>query len=69
MANGIVIDGATNAAYMLTGTEVGKTITVNASYTDGQGTFESVTSTATSVVVNDSPQGTSDSIAIKDNAA
>jgi len=67
LANGIAIDGATNAAYMLTGTEVGKTITVNASYTDGQGTFESVTSAATSTVVNDNPQGTSDSIAMKDN--
>ena len=59
-ANGIAISGATNSIYALTQSEVGKTITVTASYTDGQGTFESITSTPTTVIsnVNDAPTGT-----------
>lgn len=45
--------------YTLTQAEVGKTITVTASYTDGQGTPESKTSSATAAVanVNDLPTG------------
>ena len=44
---------------MLTETEVGKTITVVASYTDGHGTAEQKSSTATAAVanVNDLPTG------------
>lgn len=49
-ADGSAISGATNSTYTLTQTEVGKTITVTASYTDGQGTFESVTSVETGPV-------------------
>ncbi len=48
------------ATYTLTQAEVGKTITVMASYTDGGNTAESVTSAATTAVanVNDAPTGT-----------
>ena len=49
----------TGATYTLTQAEVGKTITVEASYTDGQGTNELVSSAATAAVtnVNDAPTG------------
>ncbi|MDX9815157.1 MAG: cadherin domain-containing protein, partial [Sulfurimonadaceae bacterium] len=59
-ANGVEISGATNQTYTLTQNEVNKTITVKASYTDGEGTAETVTSSATSSVVNvnDAPVGT-----------
>lgn len=43
---------ATGTSYTLTSTEVGKKITVMASYTDAHGTVEKVTSDASSVVVN-----------------
>jgi Ca2+-binding RTX toxin-like protein len=46
-ADGTNIDGATASSYVLTATEVGKVITVTASYTDGHGTAESATSAAT----------------------
>jgi hypothetical protein len=51
--------GATGSTYMLTQADVGSTITVRAVYTDGQGTPESVDSTATSAIanVNDAPMG------------
>ena len=42
--NGVDIGGATASTYTLTQADVGTTITVVASYTDGQGTNESVTS-------------------------
>ena len=56
---GANISGATNATYILTQSDVGSVITVVASYTDGQGASESVTSSATSAVanVNDNPTG------------
>ena len=59
-ADGTTISGATGSTYTLTQAEVGKTITVTASYTDGGGTVESVQSSATSAVanVNDDPTGT-----------
>ncbi|NQE64719.1 hypothetical protein E1H18_4975, partial [Caulobacter sp. RHG1] len=58
-ADGTNIAGATGASYSLTATELGKTITVVASYTDGHGATESVTSTATSAVTiaNNAPTG------------
>ncbi|MET3667177.1 DUF4347 domain-containing protein [Caulobacter sp. 1776] len=58
-AGGTNIAGATNSTYVLTEAEVGKTITVVASYTDGYGTSESSTSSATASVanVNDAPTG------------
>ena len=51
-ANGVDIGGATASTYVLTQAEVGKTMTVVASYTDGHGSAESVTSAATTSVVN-----------------
>jgi VCBS repeat-containing protein len=59
-ANGIAISGATASTYTLTQAEVGKTMTVTASYTDLLGSAESVTSNATVAIanVNDLPTGT-----------
>ena len=58
-AAGTAISGATGTTYTLTQAQVGKAITVKASYTDLLGAAESVTSTATAVVanVNDLPTG------------
>jgi hypothetical protein len=58
-AAGTDITGATSSTYVLTQAEVGKVVTVTISYTDNQGTAESVTSEATSAVanVNDAPTG------------
>ena len=57
--DGSPIDGATSDNYTLTQEDVGAEITVTASYTDGEGTAESVTSSATSAVANvsDLPTG------------
>ncbi len=57
--DGVDIGGATLATYTLGQADVGKAITVVASYTDGQGTAESVVSGATALVanVNDLPTG------------
>ena len=44
---GAPIHDATSSTYTLTQDDVGSTITVTVSYTDGQGTRESVTSAAT----------------------
>jgi hypothetical protein len=59
-ADGVNIVGATGTSYVLKQAEVGKVISVVASYTDGQGTPESVPSLATAAVanVNDLPTGT-----------
>jgi Ca2+-binding RTX toxin-like protein len=46
MANGQRIADATGSSYLLTKAQIGKTVTVVASYTDGAGTRESVTSSA-----------------------
>ncbi|MDP1698301.1 MAG: hypothetical protein Q8L45_11060 [Xanthomonadaceae bacterium] len=56
---GVAIGGATASTYVLGNADVGATITVTASYTDGLGNAESVTSGATSAVVNvnDAPTG------------
>ena len=58
-ANGVNISGAENESYQLTQAEVGKSITVTASYTDGGGTPENIRSAATSAIlnVNDKPTG------------
>lgn len=58
-ANGVAIAGTTGNTFTLTEAQVGKTITVSASYTDGHGTIEAVASSATSAVanVNDAPTG------------
>jgi VCBS repeat-containing protein len=52
MADGVAIQGATGATFTLTPDQIGKAITVVVSYTDGYGTPESVSSPASSVVVN-----------------
>ena len=51
--------GATGSTYMLTQADVGKTLTVRAIYTDGQGTPETVDSDATATIanINDAPTG------------
>jgi uncharacterized delta-60 repeat protein len=58
-AGGANISGANASTYVLTAGQVGATITVVANYTDGQGTSESVASTATATVVgsNSAPGG------------
>ncbi|MEB3334412.1 MAG: choice-of-anchor L domain-containing protein [Cyanobacteriota bacterium] len=50
LADGAAISGATGSSLVLQSTEVGKAITVTASYVDGHGTAEAVTSAATSPV-------------------
>jgi Domain of unknown function (DUF4347)/Beta-propeller repeat len=59
-ADGVDIVGATAATLALGQAQVGKVITAKASYTDGQGTVESVLSTGTAAIanVNDLPTGT-----------
>ena len=52
MANGTVILGATESSFRIVQDQVEKTITVQASYTDRQGTLEHVTSASTNVVTN-----------------
>ena len=49
-SNGQLINGATNNTYQLTINEVGKAISVKASYIDGENTAESVTSNSTEFV-------------------
>ncbi|PRD64435.1 hypothetical protein C6P64_14470, partial [Malikia granosa] len=55
LADGAAITGATGSTITLTQAQVGKTISVKASYTDGKGTAESVTSSATLSVVKAAP--------------
>ena len=59
LSNGTPISGAISSTLLLGQAQVGSTISVLASYTDGNGTHESVESVATSVVqnVNDAPTG------------
>ncbi len=52
-AAGVDISGATGESLMLTASEIGKRVTVAASYTDGHGTLESVSSAATEVIAKD----------------
>ena len=58
--DGANISGATGSTYTLGNADVGHTIDVVASYTDGHGTAESVASASTAAVtnVNDAPTGT-----------
>ncbi|MFM6399479.1 MAG: hypothetical protein ACKPFF_22620, partial [Planktothrix sp.] len=54
------ISGATNNTFALSQTQVGKTVQVKVSYTDGLGTQETVNSSQTSVVsalLNNAPTG------------
>ncbi len=57
-ADNVAINSATASTYVLTSAEVGKVITVTASYTDVLGAAESVTSSATTVVANLNTQPT-----------
>ena len=59
-ANGAAIAGANSAQYLLGAGDVGKAFTVTATYTDLQGTLESVTTSATPKVlgINAAPVGT-----------
>ena len=59
-ATAVNVVGATGTSYTLGDADVGHTIDVVASYTDGHGTPESVASAATAAVtnVNDAPTGT-----------
>ncbi|MFN9631646.1 MAG: bluetail domain-containing putative surface protein, partial [Cyanobacteriota bacterium] len=54
LANGAAISGATGSTLVLQAAEVGKAITVTASYVDGHGSAEAVTSAATSLVSSES---------------
>ena len=55
--DGVAIGGATGATYTLGDADVSATITVEASYTDGYGTNESVTSAGVGPIanINDAP--------------
>ena len=59
LRDGTAITGATATTYTLGDADVGSQISVRVSYTDGNGTAESVTSAATSAVtnINDAPSG------------
>ncbi|WP_315900559.1 calcium-binding protein [Maritimibacter alkaliphilus] len=68
LRDGLAIDGATGTTYQLDDDDIGARITLRVSYTDGQGTEESLASPATSAVrnVNDAPTG---SVTIEGTAA
>ncbi|HEY8086014.1 MAG TPA: calcium-binding protein, partial [Methylophilaceae bacterium] len=55
----VAISGATASTYTLADAQVGKLVRVTATYTDGHGTVESISSTATTAIanVNDAPTG------------
>ena len=59
MRNGSAISGATNSNYVTGDADVGATLSVRISYTDNQGTTETLTSASTESVqnVNDLPSG------------
>ncbi|MEI6335609.1 MAG: hypothetical protein WCS87_13705, partial [Methylococcaceae bacterium] len=59
-ANGVAINGATTGSLTLTQAQVGNVITAQANYIDGLGAHESISSAATSTIVNinDAPTGT-----------
>ena len=51
-AGDIAITGANTSTYILTSSEIGKTISAQVSYTDGQGASETLTSASTLIVTN-----------------
>jgi Ca2+-binding RTX toxin-like protein len=55
LRNGAAIGGATAASYTLAGADTGATISVRASWTDGGGTVETVTSAPTVPVASNTP--------------
>ncbi|WP_195763921.1 DUF4214 domain-containing protein [Pseudoduganella rivuli] len=58
-ADGVAVNGATGSAVLLTEATVGKRMTVTASYTNSQGSKDTITSSASAAVdnVNDAPAG------------
>ena len=58
LANGVAITGATASTFTLTSAQLGKTISVTASYTDAKGSLESKTSASTLAVLNGMVTGT-----------
>jgi Ca2+-binding RTX toxin-like protein len=58
LANGVAITGATAATFTLTSAQLGKTLSVTATYTDAKGTLESKTSGSTLAVLNGTVTGT-----------
>ncbi|MDZ5460819.1 M10 family metallopeptidase C-terminal domain-containing protein [Azohydromonas lata] len=52
LRGGVAVDGATAATYALGQADVGQAVSVRVAYTDGHGTVESVTSTASAAVAN-----------------
>ncbi|UWR14000.1 DUF4214 domain-containing protein [Sulfitobacter sp. M368] len=59
LRDGDPVPGQTGPSYALTAADIGKTIEVQVSFTDGHGTVETLTSAATAPVenVNDAPEG------------
>ena len=57
--DGVAVGGATGSTYTLDDADVGAQMSVQVSYTDGQGTAEAITSAQTGAVanVNDAPAG------------
>jgi hypothetical protein len=60
--NGANIAGATGASYTTTQSDVGAVISVLATYTDGEGTFESISSSSTGAVTTPVVPPTSDNV-------
>ena len=59
LRNGSTIAGASGTTYNTTNVDVGTNLAVRITYTDGQGTVETVTSAATTAIqnINDAPNG------------
>jgi Ca2+-binding RTX toxin-like protein len=55
LSNGVSISGATKSSYVLGSSDIGKTISVKASYIDLLGTDESVTSQSSDAVISTKP--------------
>jgi uncharacterized delta-60 repeat protein len=55
LSNGAALSGATKTSYVLSSSDIGKTISVKASYTDLLGTSESVTSQSSDAVISTKP--------------
>ncbi|MEN9359951.1 MAG: hypothetical protein RL095_1486 [Verrucomicrobiota bacterium] len=68
-ADGVAVSGATASSYALTQADVGKTITVTASYTDGFGTAESRTSAGALIVADLPPSLSLDTLIIEEREA
>jgi hypothetical protein len=65
LSGGNVISGATKSTYVLTASDVGKALSVKASYTDLKGTAESVTSSITALVIGSSQSSITPTASIK----